>query len=340
MTSRGGGTPWRALTALTAIIAAVHMMLLSASPGVVRIEDPLRNTPLVMRRIEASPPLAPPPVATAVPQPQHVEPAPRKPAENAAPDTAAAPAAVSPMRAPSAVPPHIATPAPREPSAAAAAPPVAPAPSFTIPGSMRLHYKVLAHSRGSDVQAQAELLWRHDGRRYEARMEVALPLLTPRVQRSTGFITPEGLAPTRFSDKSRSEEATHFERGPSRIVFSSNRPPADLLPGAQDRLSVLLQLGALIAGEPARFIAGTHIPIQTAGTRDAEVWQFTVQGEEDLQLPGGNLRAIKLFRLARHDYDQAVELWLAPGMDYAPVRLRLTQANADWLDQQWSGTDR
>jgi hypothetical protein len=35
-----------------------------------------------------------------------------------------------------------------------------------------------------------------------------------------------------------------------------------------------------------------------------------------------------------------VELWLAPGAAYAPVRLRLTQPNGDWVDQQWSSTDR
>jgi len=27
-------------------------------------------------------------------------------------------------------------------------------------------------------------------------------------------------------------------------------------------------------------------------------------------------------------------------MDYAPVRLRLTQPNGDWVDQQWSSTDK
>ena len=74
--------------------------------------------------------------------------------------------------------------------------------------------------------------------------------------------------------------------------------------------------------------------------READQWLFTVEGEEELQLPGGALRALKLVRNPRKEFDQKVELWLAPGMDYVPVRLRLTQANGDWLEQQWSGTDR
>jgi hypothetical protein len=45
-------------------------------------------------------------------------------------------------------------------------------------------------------------------------------------------------------------------------------------------------------------------------------------------------------RQPRRQYDQSIELWLAPGMDYAPVRLRLTQPNGDSADYQWSSTDR
>jgi hypothetical protein len=101
-----------------------------------------------------------------------------------------------------------------------------------------------------------------------------------------------------------------------------------------------LQLGALIAGEPKKFPAGTSISIQTASAREAEPWVFTVEGAEPLALPGGTLDTLKLTRNPRKEFDQKVELWLAPGMDYVPVRLRLTQPNGDWVDQQWSSTDR
>ena len=52
------------------------------------------------------------------------------------------------------------------------------------------------------------------------------------------------------------------------------------------------------------------------------------------------MATLKLTRNPRKEFDIKVELWLAPGMDYVPVRLRLTQPNGDWLDQQWSSTDR
>lgn len=226
----------------------------------------------------------------------------------------------------------------REPSAPSASP--AEQHAFNIPASVRLHYKVTAHTRGLLLHADSQLHWRHDGSEYEAKLELSGPLFPSRTQQSTGRITAEGLAPLRFSDKARTEEAAHFERDQGKVSFSSNRPDAALTAGAQDRLSVLLQLGAMIAGDPAKFSPGASIAIQTASTRDAEAWQFTVEGEEALQLPGGALRALKLIRNPRKAFDQKVELWLAPAMDYVPVRLRLTQPNGDWVDQQWSSTDR
>jgi hypothetical protein len=30
-----------------------------------------------------------------------------------------------------------------------------------------------------------------------------------------------------------------------------------------------------------------------------------------------------------------VEIWLAPALGYLPVRIRLTQDNGDYVDQQW-----
>ncbi len=225
-------------------------------------------------------------------------------------------------------------------STPAAAASTQPTPRFSIPASIRLHYQVTATARQIRLQGEGELLWHHDGTSYDARLEVSSPLLPRRIQHSTGLITAEGLAPLRFSDKARSEEAAHFLRDQGKVSFSSNRPDAALVAGTQDRLSVMLQLGAMVGGAPAAFPAGTVISIPTAGTREAEPWLFTVEGEETLELPGGKVAALKLIRNPRREFDQTVELWLAPGMDYVPVRLRLTQANGDWVDQQWSSTDR
>ena len=146
--------------------------------------------------------------------------------------------------------------------------------------------------------------------------------------------------PTRFSDKTRNELAAHFQRDKGIISFSANSPEAPLLKGAQDRLSVVLQLSALLAGDPVRFPPGTMLSFQTVSQREAEVWQFLVEKEELLQLPIGKISAIKLNRKPRRDFDQHIELWFAPSLGYLPVRLRITNANGDMVDQLLSKTEK
>ena len=204
-----------------------------------------------------------------------------------------------------------------------------------VADSVRLLYDVAGEAKGFPYRAHSELLWQQDGQKYDARLEVKVFLLGSRSQTSTGRITADGVAPNRFADKARSEQAAHFERDQGRIVFSANTPSAALLPGAQDRVSVMFQLAAMFAGEAQRYPAGSDIAVPTVGPRDAEVWHFTVGETETLKLPGGSLPGLRLTRQPRSAYDQRLELWLAPGMGYLPVRLRMSQDNGDFVDQQW-----
>ena len=139
--------------------------------------------------------------------------------------------------------------------------------------------------------------------------------------------------PIRFGDKNRSELAAHFQRDKGVISFSANSPDAPLLKGAQDRLSVVIQISSLLAGDSVRFPLGTMLSFQTVSQREAEVWHFLVEKEELLQLPFGEINAIKLNRKPRRDFDQQIELWFAPTLGYLPVRLRITNANGDFVDQ-------
>lgn len=184
----------------------------------------------------------------------------------------------------------------------------------------------------------AELLWRNQGDSYNARLRYSAFGIA-RVQTSQGQITDAGLAPERFSDKYRSEVAAHFNYDQHKVTFSANTPDAPLLDGAQDRLSVLLQLGGLMASEPTRYASGSTFTIQTVGARSADMWLFTFLLTEKLELPGGTVLAVKLERIPREPYDQKVEVWLSPDLDYLPVRIRMTETNGDSADQQWSATE-
>lgn len=223
--------------------------------------------------------------------------------------------------------------------AALAGVPVAGAASLPLPPSMRLRYDVSLQARGLALSGQGTLAWRNDGPTYDARLELT-SLAGTRSQQSQGRLTPQGLEPERYVERARREESTTFHRATGRVSFSGGQPEAVLAPGMQDRLSLQLQLGALLAADEAARRAGHVLEVPVATTHDAIAWPFRVEGMEELRLPGGHQRTWRLQRLPRDPADQKLELWLAPSQAYVPVRLRLTQANGDWLEQLWSGTDR
>ena len=223
---------------------------------------------------------------------------------------------------------------------AASPPAITPVTSVALPASAILTYRMTGNARGLTYHASAELGWRNLGDRYDARMTVSALFLGSRSMASVGQLGTGGLAPTRFSDKSRSEVAAHFEPDKGLITFSANTPSAPWVPGAQDRVSVFFQISGLMAGNPADFPVGTTVVVYTAGPRSADTWAFTVAAEEVLTLPYGDIQTVKLIRKPQREYDQTVEIWLAPALSYLPVRNKITQSNGDFIDQQLSDLKR
>lgn len=211
---------------------------------------------------------------------------------------------------------------------------------YVIPGSTRLKYDVKGEVKGFPYFANGELLWLQDGKTYDARLEISHFLLGSRVQTSKGQLTPQGLEPIRFGDKVRSEVAAHFEYSKGKVTFSANTPDAPLQMGAQDQLSVFLQLASMLGGEKERILVGDLIPFQAVGPRSSEEWVFKMGVPETLALPGGAVKTVKLTRDPTGEHDPKVEVWLAQDMDFMPVRIRLSQPNGDFVEQQWRSTQK
>lgn len=355
---------------LTIVVLAAHVILLRALPGFSGLDEPLATRHFITRSIESRPvqpqarqTAAQPARPAARPAPQEGVPSRAGPAVDASTGdtrpaetvTAAPPPETGASHAqPATTPIAYDQPAPIAAPAAAIVPvevsrPVVAASTdiggnaagqgpVVIPGSARLTFRLGGEYRGQAQSGSGELLWRHDGQVYEARMTVG-NLFRSRVQTSRGSLGLSGLVPTRFSDRSGSERAAHFVgRGPDgqggQVVFSANSPSVPLVPGMQDRLSVLLQISAMMAGDASLRTQGRALTLQVVGAREADVWSFAVEGEERLELAVGTLQALKLTRSPRREYDQKVELWLGSSMGYLPVRLRITEPNGNFLDQQ------
>ena len=327
---------------LVAGVLVLHLWLLAGGPMWLTPEpgEPLHPRAMVTRQIEVAAPRAP-----QVPKPAQAaitKTAPADSAETSTDTSASTKTRTKPLNfddfgsdlaAPVSLPQHSASGLDLPPHNRTGSDGLTQATAFKAPESALLKYQVLGQAKGLNYWASAELAWQQDGQTYESRLTVSAFLLGSRTQTSKGTLGPDGLMPTRFGDKSRSELAAHFQRDKGIISFSANSPDAPLLKGAQDRLSVVIQIGSLLAGDPARFPLGTMLSFQTVSQREAEVWHFLVEKEELLQLPFGEINAIKLNRKPRREFDQHIELWFAPTLGYLPVRLRITNANGDFVDQ-------
>ena len=157
---------------------------------------------------------------------------------------------------------------------------------------------------------------------------------------SLGGFDAAGLAPERHVESRRGRElrAANFQRqagGNGRITFSG--PPVEyaLVAGAQDRLSWIVQLAAVLAANPALTLPGAQVSMFVAGARgDGEVWVFAVSGSEAVDLPGGErVEALKLQREPRRPYDTGVQVWVDPARHHLPVRLHLAvRASGEGLE--------
>jgi len=202
-----------------------------------------------------------------------------------------------------------------------------------LPTEGQLDYQVKGQHKGLNYNAGGQLTWRIEGERYEAQMTVKAFLLGSRVHTSVGHITPHGLAPERFGDRSRSEKAAHFDYEAKRIRYSRNSPDAVLQPGTQDQLSVSLQLSMLIHAQPSAYAEGQELNLPVSNASYIEVWKFKIGPLTELELPAGTLTTRLLTRSPRREFDKTLQVWLAPALGYLPVRLRITEHNGDFVDQ-------
>jgi Protein of unknown function (DUF3108) len=348
------GPSLRILLVLVAGVLFLHVLLLlgAVSPLTVRLPTSASASPVRVRVV--SPPAETPRPARPVKRPAARRVAPSPVAQATAAETESTQAEVTSAR-PEEV--QSAAPEPTSTPAADNAPPITDAgptpaeavpPTLTtlplislgaLPPSRVLSYQLTGMDKGLNYHASGELRWQHNDTAYELTLSVRAFLLGSRHWRSVGQIDATGLAPRRFSDSWRNERAAHFDREQQRIVFSSNTTPAPWQPGAQDQVSLYVQLAAAMGGEPERFVPGTRLQVQTATVRDAQPWALVLEGEDTLTLEGQALRTLKWVGQPRHQYDTRVEFWVAQQQAWLPVRIRITQVSGSYIDLVLRGSE-
>lgn len=339
--------PLRVLPPLVLAVLLAHALLLGLLPlgvgdgwrggvkpalQVRQIAVPAPPTAAAMPEVPA-PPLPAVPVPAPLPAPaasqpeaRVVEPAPTEPVV-----AAVAPAASAPEAEPETARDTAPVAAQAQPAASSGDAGGQPLPVYAtrLPPPVLLRYEL----RRGALAGAGELAWRPDEGRYALTMEGTAFSINVLNWRSEGGFDAAGIAPERFVDRRRSRDvrAANFQRDKGVITFSGPQLEFPLLPGAQDRLSWMLQLPAIVAAEPAKYGPGAQISLFVVGARgDADVWTFTVEASEALELPAGRVEAaLRLRREPRKPYDTLGEIWLDPARSFLPVRVRLSVPQAD-----------
>lgn len=262
------------------------------------------------------------------------------------PAEASAPSAPAPTPAPEPAPPAPEAPVQQQdpaPAETPAAPPVAPQPAR---GESPLESTIVAFPRfgrfvsdtigGSGLlrlQGTTTIEWRIADARYTASSITTDDAGNVFLQlNSEGRVEPGfGVAPERYVEKriSRPPMATNFQWDSAKVTFSNTNREVPLRPGVQDQLSFMAQLALIAQAFPDRMQPGMPVALEVAGTRDVRVYDLRVVGWELTRTQLGLVDTLKLERaLPEGAKDARIELWLAPTMNWLPVRTR-TVFNGD-----------
>ena len=225
-------------------------------------------------------------------------------------------------------------------AAAAPAAASAPAVAFEWPASTRLSYQLTGYYRGA-VEGQAQVEWLRSGGRYQVHLDVSLgpsfaPLMSRRMS-SDGELTAAGLRPRRYDELTR--VAMRAPRT-STIYFDDERVrlPAGtelaLPAGVQDTASQFVQMTWMFTTRPELLEVGRTITIPLALPRRVDTWLYDVVARETLQTVVGPIDTlhVKPRREVGSGNELTAEMWVAPTLQYLPVRILIRQDRETHID--------
>jgi hypothetical protein len=205
------------------------------------------------------------------------------------------------------------------------------------PPSADLSYNLKIRQSGLSLNGVATVQWRAGDGKYSIATESRASLFGKVVEnRSEGAIDDFGLAPASFYEKRLRKDpyTTSFKRAEKTIAFTESDATYPILGGEQDRSSAQWQLAAMARATPDKFKPGSEWRLFVAGRRDAEQWSFKVVKSEPVQIGSGEVQALHLVKAPPPDAQgQQVDLWLAPSLDWYPVRVRFNDNDGDFVDQ-------
>lgn len=179
-----------------------------------------------------------------------------------------------------------------------------------------------------------KIRWNHDNKNYTMHIEIGIDMLFTTVRlyktQSEGTIEEAGIKPHTVTETRRGKSATttRFNYDDQTISFSTNPAIIPLTEGAQDKITVLMQLASIGNADPSQFQPGKEITIQVAEEKEAHLHQFVVLDQETIESKLGHLVTWHIVRPPRPGvYSSRIDIWLAPELNWLPVQIRNTESN-------------
>ncbi len=212
------------------------------------------------------------------------------------------------------------------------------------PPSADLFYAIQADYSALSMSGEGVVHWSTNGKRFSVRAETTTPTLGKLLEsQSNGVINAYGLAPTDLVEK-RFRKPPHtvtFDRRTKTIRFSASQQTYPIKGGEQDRTSITWQIVSIARGAPATVNPGTEWTFFVAGRKNAEAWTFRILGTETVSTPLGEFSAIHIKKLpSKSRENQQLDLWLAPSLDWYPVRMVFKDTKGIDLYQTLQRIDR
>jgi hypothetical protein len=211
--------------------------------------------------------------------------------------------------------------------------------AFKLPESGIIYYD--AYVDGQKYQT-GEIDWIIDGNNYRLYINIPFAFVGPFVFESRGTVDAYGIAPSIYWTQrgTKPPRYSRFERDASGggQMFFSEKPeftPA-LLPGTQDRFSLMFQFASLLNGDSKIDEAGSIRSLPVVDYNTLEMWNFKSYGEtvsEDIPSLGKSVnRRYALMQRENDPYKRQVDIWLAKDLEWLPGRIRSQEANGRVLE--------
>jgi len=211
--------------------------------------------------------------------------------------------------------------------------------AFKLPESGVIYYD--SYVDGQKYQT-GEIDWRVDGDNYRLYINIPYAFVGPFVFESRGTVDAYGMAPAiywaqRGTNPPRYSRFDRDEKGGGQMFFSEKPEFTPIiLPGTQDRFSLLFQLASLLNGDSKIDEAGSIRALPVVDYNTLEMWQFKSYGEivsDDIPALGKSVnRHYALMQRETDKYKRQVDIWLAKDLEWLPGRIRSQEANGRVLE--------